>query len=207
MDTICEIIFGQLANSSQVKAQDSAAQFCKDYDEAQTGALHMMKWGRLTYFHPLQKLRVLSATERSRTFVRRLAQKALSLHASKAVDDQSPDCLLKQLINDTSDESELVDQLFNVLVGGRDTTASLLSTQFHVLARRPDIWAKLREEVAILGGQAPSIQEIKNLKYVLSVVKESKSPLTETLCSSGISKLNKHRQLSGSILPFREMLE
>ncbi|RAH55272.1 cytochrome protein [Aspergillus piperis CBS 112811] len=173
MDTICEILFGQLAESSKTSGCDSPAEFCRDYDQAQAGALHMIKWGRLTYLSPLQKFRVLSATTKSRAFVKRLAQNALNTHESEAMDKPLPDSLLKQLTSDTSDERELVDQLFSVLVGGRDTTASLLSIQFHILARRPDIWAKLRDDVAALNGKPPSIQEIRRLKYVSSVVKET----------------------------------
>ncbi|BCS04732.1 uncharacterized protein AKAW2_80533A [Aspergillus luchuensis] len=173
MDIICDIIFGQLAESSQTSGCDSSAEFRRDYDQAQAGALHMIKWGRLTYLSSSQKFRVLSATTKSRAFVKRLAQNALSTHEAEGMDKPLPDSLLKQLISDTFDESELVDQLFSVLVRGRDTTASLLSIQFHILARRPDIWAKLRDDVAALDGKPPSIQEIKRLKYVSSVVKES----------------------------------
>ncbi|PQE09744.1 cytochrome P450 alkane hydroxylase protein [Rutstroemia sp. NJR-2017a BBW] len=52
----------------------------------------------------------------------------------------------------------------------RDTTASLLSNTFHVLARRPDIWNRLSVEVNELGGQRPDNQTLRNIKYLKNVI-------------------------------------
>ena len=69
------------------------------------------------------------------------------------------------------------EELINILLAGRDTTASLLSNMFFELARRPEIFAKLREEVATLEGRTPTYQELKNLKYVKWCLNECKSSI------------------------------
>ncbi|KAH0393748.1 hypothetical protein KCU89_g12089, partial [Aureobasidium melanogenum] len=62
--------------------------------------------------------------------------------------------------------------MLNVLLAGRDTTAGLLSNAFHVLSRHPDIWKKLRAEIATLGGRLPTYEDLKSLKYLKCVLNE-----------------------------------
>ena len=80
---------------------------------------------------------------------------------------------LYELLKQTQDPYTLRSELLNVLLAGRDTTAGLLSCTFHVLARRPDIWAKLRTEVDALDGQRPDYTQIKDMKYLRYVLNES----------------------------------
>jgi hypothetical protein len=61
----------------------------------------------------------------------------------------------------------------NLANGKRSTTAGLLANTWHVLARRPDIWNKLRVEVDALNGQQPTYAEIKDMKYLKYVFNES----------------------------------
>ena len=61
-------------------------------------------------------------------------------------------------------EKRIQDELWNILLAGRDTTAGLLSHLFHTLARRPDIFQKLRAEVLRLGDRKPSCAQIKEMK-------------------------------------------
>jgi len=82
---------------------------------------------------------------------------------------------LDELVKSTEDPTRLRDELLNVLLAGRDTTASLLSNTWHILARRPDIWAKLQEEVATLNGERPTYSTLRNLTYLKYVLNECKS--------------------------------
>lgn len=79
---------------------------------------------------------------------------------------------LHELVKATTDPLQIRSELLNVLLAGRDTTASLLSDVFFELARRSDIWAKLREEVNALGGEKPTFQQIKDMKYLKAVLNE-----------------------------------
>lgn len=80
---------------------------------------------------------------------------------------------LHELIKQTSDPYTLRSETLNVLLAGRDTTASLLSNTWHYLARRPDIWSKLKVEVDRLHGDKPTYEQIKNMKYLRWVLNES----------------------------------
>ena len=80
---------------------------------------------------------------------------------------------LDHLAKETKDPKQLQDQLINILLAGRDTTASLLSWTVWVLSTRPDVFEKLRNEVIeTCGIQPPDYTQMRSMKYMRSVLNE-----------------------------------
>jgi cytochrome P450 len=73
---------------------------------------------------------------------------------------------LEELAKTGYSEKKIQDELLNILLAGRDTTASLLAHLWYVLARRPDVFKKLRAEVLSLGDREPSFEQVKEMKYL-----------------------------------------
>jgi cytochrome P450 len=98
----------------------------------------------------------------------------------KFIDSANPHryVFLDAMISETRDRRALRDQMLNILLAGRDTTASLLSSSFYYLARYPHVWQRLREE--ILSKFPPSessdsitiarLREVRYLKFFLNEV-------------------------------------
>jgi cytochrome P450 len=66
--------------------------------------------------------------------------------------------------------------LLNLLLAGRDTTSSLLSNLFFMLARHPDKYAKLAEEVRATvpqTGEPPTLEDLRSMKYLRGCINES----------------------------------
>ena len=64
-------------------------------------------------------------------------------------------------------------ELLNILLAGRDTTASLLTNLWWVLARRPDVFDCLQTEVnALATDDQVTIESLKSLKYLRAVLNE-----------------------------------
>jgi hypothetical protein len=82
---------------------------------------------------------------------------------------------LHELVKQTSDKAQIRSELLNILLAGRDTTASLLSNVWFELSKRPDLWAKLRAEVDQLGGEKPTFAQIKEMKYLRFLMNECAS--------------------------------
>ncbi|KAJ4350166.1 uncharacterized protein N0V89_008787 [Didymosphaeria variabile] len=80
---------------------------------------------------------------------------------------------LFELVKETTNPEVLRGEVLNLLLAGRDTTASLLGSMFFQLAKRPDIWDRLRSEIAELSGAKPSFEELKNLKLLQWCMKET----------------------------------
>lgn len=80
---------------------------------------------------------------------------------------------IDELVRQTDDRYRIRSELLNILLAGRDTTASLLSNVWWTLSKRPDVWAKLREEVDALGGERPTWEQLKDMKYLKAVLNEA----------------------------------
>jgi cytochrome P450 len=85
---------------------------------------------------------------------------------------------LADLARSTDDKEKIRDELLNILIAGRDTVASLLSSLFHILARRPDVWKKIRDEVKSLEGSLPTYEQLRDLKYSKNCINEGTTALS-----------------------------
>lgn len=80
---------------------------------------------------------------------------------------------IDELVSQTADPLRIRSECLNILLAGRDTTASLLTNLWHILSVRPDLWAKLKSEISHLDGQAPTFDQIKELKFLRALMNES----------------------------------
>lgn len=110
-------------------------------------------------------------------FVRRALLQANN--AEKDIENgKQPYIFLHELAKSTQDPTELRDQLLNVLLAGRDTTAGLLGFTWYQLAQHPDIYAKLRATVTTDFGtySSPRNLDFAGLKactYLMHVLHET----------------------------------
>ena len=126
--------------------------------------------GKLADYIPDKKF--TDSTAFIHEYIHSYVQKAVDLH-KKAIasgkpgeEDSSRYVFLEQLAKTGYSEKKIQDELLNILLAGRDTTASLLSYLFYFLARRPDVFSKLRAEIMALGQDRPTFEQIKDLKYL-----------------------------------------
>lgn len=81
---------------------------------------------------------------------------------------------LHALASFTRDPKVLRDQIIAVLLAGRDTTAMTLSWTFYELSRKPEIVAKLRQEIKDTVGmdKAPTYADLKSMRYLQHTMNE-----------------------------------
>jgi cytochrome P450 len=178
IDSATEFLFGHNVHSlrKRLLAGNSAdnARFAEVFTYAQDAIITNTRLGLLRVFN-----RDLKATETVRTcheMVERFVSKELrevhdqNLNQIKTAsgEGQTKHSFLRTLAQQTGgDRMQIRAELMNVLLAGRDTTASLLSNQFFVLARHPRIWALLCQEVmAAVGTRAPTYEDLRDLKYL-----------------------------------------
>lgn len=72
------------------------------------------------------------------------------------------------------DDRQLRDEVMTLFLAGHETTANALAWTVWLVARHPEVEAKLRAEVQqVLGGRVPEAQDIPKLRYVSQVLDES----------------------------------
>ncbi|CAN3355548.1 cytochrome P450 52A2 [Diutina catenulata] len=107
-------------------------------------------------------------------------KKALNM-APEELEKSDGYIFLYELVKQTRDPKVLRDQLLNILVAGRDTTAGLLSFIFFELSQHPEVFQKLREEIEQNFGLGEDAEErieditfesLKKCEYLKAVVNE-----------------------------------
>ncbi|KAF7876347.1 hypothetical protein EAF04_001440 [Stromatinia cepivora] len=82
--------------------------------------------------------------------------------------------LLENLVLRGKSQGEIRSQIIQGMLVTQDTTGIVLSNTMFLLSRHPEVWARLREEVAGLGlVQGWGAADLKNLKLLHNSIKES----------------------------------
>ncbi|KAH8691453.1 putative N-alkane-inducible cytochrome P450 [Talaromyces proteolyticus] len=103
----------------------------------------------------------------------------LALNARTESRKSSRYIFLQALADDTQDPKVLRDNILNLLIAGRDTTASLLSSVLFYLSHSPSVWKRLRQELIDEFGDLThptgeiTHAKIKNLRYLRYVLNET----------------------------------
>ncbi|KAJ5273134.1 hypothetical protein N7478_008259 [Penicillium angulare] len=198
IDSATEFLFGQSVGT--LKKSDTEPVFAEAFHKAQKSIL--------TRGIPFPLKLVFSHDEAEeyneicRTFVQRFVDEAFEAVELKKSETETTESETKrprhifshELAARTTDRTRVLDELVNVLLAGRDTTASLLSNMFFMLAKNPAIWDKLRREVAFLEGRPPTYTELNNLKYVQCCMNES-------LRLHPVVPRNQRKALRNTVLP------
>ena len=175
MDSATEFLFGESTNclapgTSTESSSRFAIAFNRSQESVGRGARGPMgAW----LFGPAFRADVKYVHE----FVDRYVQRGLEYRRNHDLEKNEEEryVFLHELAKRTDDPVQIRSELLNVLLAGRDTTASLLSNVFFMLAKTPRVWAKLREEVDSLNGEPPTYEQIKDMKYLRAVLNECKS--------------------------------
>ncbi|KAL9109109.1 MAG: hypothetical protein Q9227_006200 [Pyrenula ochraceoflavens] len=183
LDSATEFLFGESAHSQVSPEGSRAHEFSEAFDYAQSQLTFRHRLGRLSVF--IYNPKFSAACKTVHEWVDQFVFKALEyrkMHGTKTnkqdgniENSSSTDeryVFLNELAKVTSDPKQLRDELLNILLAGRDTTAGLLSHTIHALARHPDVWTKLKHEVDTLEGRKPNYESLRNMQYLKSVLNE-----------------------------------
>jgi cytochrome P450 len=177
LDSATEFLFGESVSSLTSSEGSTQQQFGKMFDLAQNRLSARARLGKLVMFYrdPEFDRACKIVHEFVDGIIERALEKVEPRDAEKSIDgtgEKERYVFLTEMLKSTRNPKQLRDELLNILLAGRDTTASLLSHTFHVLARRPDIWRKLKAEIDELGGRQPDYETLRNLKYLKYVLNE-----------------------------------
>ncbi|KAL4910011.1 hypothetical protein BDW74DRAFT_46676 [Aspergillus multicolor] len=196
LDSATHSLLGRPVGFQLSPSGSDAEKFSKAFDDAQA------------YLQVRAKLGPFRGLVRNKAFDEdcRVVHKAVDAYVSEALsqrmnlapgsfskDDESEKeryDLLSELASSLSDGVQIRNELLNVLLAARDTTASLLSSVFFMLARHPKVWKRLEREVLDEFGLAPRSPEqglgqgqeqcplptytqLREMKYVRAILNEA----------------------------------
>lgn len=210
IDSATEFLFGQSVGT--MKKMQPELGFAEAFDYAQLAVIIRGALGPLGIFYHDQKADKCNRI--CREFARQFVEDAFRAVESDRQDKEKdlPEATRQkyvfshELARRTSDKDRILDELMNVLLAGRDTTASLLSNLFFMLAKNPAIWEKLRREVAGLEGRAPTYEELRCLRYVQCCLNECENSSLQSSLSDILSLLTSPALRLHPVVPRNERM-
>jgi cytochrome P450 len=179
LDSATEFLLGESVDVLRSPAGSEQQLFGQAFDFAQTELNFRLRLGPFVWLYHNKEFD--RACARVHNFIDRFVAKALEFRRERLASGKENQekqegkyIFMNELALATDDPIQIRSEILNILLAGRDTTAGLLSNTFHVLARRPDVWAKLKYEVDELRGKRPDYETLRNMKYLKSVLNECK---------------------------------
>ncbi len=172
MDSATDFMLG-FSTNLLVKAEPDAQRFLQDFDYASHEAAKRGRLGPLLTYLPHRKMD--EAVRRMRTYLRFYVQKAIAKKEQEGGADTGKErnyVFLDELLKANAPEEHVIDQILSIIIAGRDTTAASLAAVFYCLARDPAAVERLRAEIAAVGEEIPSWEQLKQMKYLNNVIKE-----------------------------------
>ena len=173
LDLTIEFLFGENMNTLTVRsAADSDFEWA--FDHVQRYVDYRMRLG------PFMNWRKQTREDKRaiyivRQFARNLIDTAKTKLQAESTDDKRHHVFLYHLMQQETDTQRLMDEVLNMLLAGRDTTASLLANMFFFITKDPRIWQNLKHEVQeTLCGKLPSLKELEGMKHLRWCVTEGK---------------------------------
>ncbi|OJD15117.1 hypothetical protein AJ78_04602 [Emergomyces pasteurianus Ep9510] len=179
LDTATEFLFGESANTLHKSSTPLAgADFGEAFTYCTTAIGNSLRIGRLDKYYKVDR-RYEKDQKLIHDFADRYVMKAIEHHMNEKqgrLPQHEKDgryIFLYELAKQTQDPLALRSETLNILLAGRDTTASLLSNVWNIISKRPDVWNKLLMEIDGLDGRKPTFEEMKNMKYLKYVLNEA----------------------------------
>jgi len=175
LDSATEFLFGESAGSLLHGVQDREG-FAYNFNQCLEWIMFRLRWRQF----PLVQWYTPAAMRRCNNFVHafvdRYVARALGPQKEK---DVGRYVFLDAVAADTQDAGVLRDQMLNILLAGRDTTAGLIGWTMFLLAGDPRVYNKLRRELEAAFGtgmegkwRSPSFEELKDVVYLRHVLNE-----------------------------------
>lgn len=167
LDSSSEFLFGESLGLLSAAPSSDAQTFWHSYSYAQRGVgrrLQLPRWNVFT-----RDTKFWDSCASARKLVERSVEKAFSYpekESERAV-------LAYGLAKITQDRDEVRNQLLNVFLPAHDAIAVALTNVFFNLARHPEVWSRLREEILNLGHEQLTLERLKGLTFLQCVIKET----------------------------------
>ncbi|TGO52108.1 hypothetical protein BOTNAR_0334g00030 [Botryotinia narcissicola] len=172
-----EFLFGESTETlDETKFDSPGHRYSEAYDYLGEQTGKQVRLGKLATLFPNKRYQ--DSIKYVHSYVRTYVDKALALqvtapHQKSESTDQDRYIFLEQLAKSGYSASKIQAELLNILLAGRDTTASLLTILFMILSREQNVLEKLRKEVVGLEGRAPTFEEMKDMKYLKWCINET----------------------------------
>ncbi|KAI4524726.1 cytochrome P450 [Schizophyllum commune Loenen D] len=196
MDSATEFLFGHdvrsladglprpasssLATDPSAATPESELNFVTAFNDAQLACAGRMRFAEHWPLFEMGKDRVEGPMRVVRAHIEPILAEALLRKGEREATGEKKaapgeQTLLEHLVDYTEDISVIRDEILNIMIAGRDTTAATLSIIVYMLAQEPRVLHRLRQEVLDQVGNSrrPTLDDFKYMKYMRAVINET----------------------------------
>lgn len=183
MDTVTQLTLG-VSTESLVDdiGQGVGPRFARDFTRLEQIAQALTLYGqRIKLVAPfLYGRELFSVSRRAHNYVHSIVEGAMRRRRKADMVADSPAqpstfVLVDELVKACNSADRVRQELMSVLLAGHDSSATLLSELFWLLARNQTAWTALQAEVATLAGGDLTLDMLKRMHYLRAAIDESKS--------------------------------
>ncbi|KAI4259583.1 MAG: hypothetical protein LQ352_000651 [Teloschistes flavicans] len=170
LDAATEFLLGRSVNS----LGNADADFALAFDEVQRIQVIRSRAGPVQRFVPLWTFR--RGLKVMASFIEPFVQEALRKDPGELGEkEDKKGTWLDSVARFTRDRTVIRDQIVNILLAGRDSTATTLSFLFKELSAQPRVYSKLRQEILEKVGsrRTPSYEDLKDMPYLQHCINET----------------------------------
>ncbi|RDW67220.1 cytochrome P450 [Aspergillus mulundensis] len=182
-DSSTHFLFGESVHSmdEDTLLKRSTVNNSEGFADAFNTSLHYLNWRAMAgnFYWMVTSKEFRDANRRVKEVVDYYVHQAIEARRHPEKKEPGRYIFAEALAEDNDDPKILRDNMLNILLAGRDTTASLLSSVFFFLARNPAVWDKLRRIIVEEFGddQHPNEKitqtKLKDLPYLRYVLNEA----------------------------------
>ncbi|KAG1895877.1 cytochrome P450 [Suillus fuscotomentosus] len=189
---VCSLSAGLIYPPSSPRSKDIAFEnhpankFAHAFSEAQIAAAYRGRFGSAWRLSEFWTDRVKKHMDVCYKFIDPILKEALEKNKmlkenmdektdAKDRDVEEGETLLDHLVNYTEDPIVIRDEILNIMIAGRDTTAATLTFVIYMLTQHPDVLHRLREEILSKVGSSrrPTYDDMRDMKYMRAVINET----------------------------------
>ena len=176
LDVSTDFLFGESTDVlGSPEAASAGRRFADAFDRAQKSVIGAFALGSVAWLDPRSNFKQDQKTVQN--FMSGYVDKALSTDKNEKKNQVGQRYSFAEEFSKLTDDRDVIrGGLLNLLLAGRDTTSGLLSNLFFMLARHPDTYAKLAEEIQTTiprTGEPPSLEDLRSMKYLRGCINES----------------------------------
>ncbi|PMD38396.1 cytochrome P450 alkane hydroxylase-like protein [Hyaloscypha variabilis F] len=183
LDSSTEFIFGKSANSLSSETNSPVARRLPVlFNQALEGMFPRLMLGRFAFLLKGSEKQCKKTCAEVHAIIDGYIDEEMELQAKLKTQGKELDTdgdsaygyvLLRELVKQTDDKEYIRSELANIFFPARDTAAMLTRNVIFMVARRPEVWDKLRAEVLAIGDAELTFELLKTLKYTHAVMNET----------------------------------
>lgn len=174
LDVVTEFLFDESVDSLSTAEENTEGReflsLVKSFEPA-CGlfiAVGALAWFKLAFSYK----KLLAVVSGMKVFFKQRLDRLREKQKYQLGEKKSSTSLFRMLEQEGLSVDDMQAELQNIFFASFDTTTALLTNLIHVLAQRPDIQRRIRDEMDFLQGRAPTTQDLSAMPYLRCVLYE-----------------------------------